>query len=303
MGQIRYYFIALLIPILWGATFPLTRLAITQGAGLTENFIFWRFLFASGLMLPFVMFGLIKKFSWLDLKNGAVIGTLNFALFYLQTAALEVLDSSTVAFLCTLNVVLVPILAPLFNKKQRRIKLIEILAAIVCTIGVYIICDADLHVSQLRSIFLVILGAFFSALSIIWVGKSSHESNNSLNLTFYQLLFNFLCPAAFFAPTIHFTNHTVIFWWAISYCVIFGTICAFYLQVKFQHTIGASKMAIIFSLESVTASIFAALLGETLPKELWLGGGLLLLSSVLPEVVHIVRGYLVKLTRDIAKIE
>ena len=79
------------------------------------------------------------------------------------------------------------------------------------------------------------------------------------------------------------------FWLSVSYCAVFATSIAFLMQVKYQAVVGASKTALIFSLESVFASIFAWFSGELITRQIIIGGGIILLSTILVDIIHILK--------------
>ncbi|MBX9597981.1 MAG: DMT family transporter [Burkholderiales bacterium] len=278
--ELKAYLILLTIPVMWGIAFPLMHRIVADYA--PSLFVFWRFILAALIMSPLFISTMIKrKFNWGDVRYGLILGALNSGSFILQAMSLKYMDSSRAAFLTGINVVMVPFLLPLFRMGRPRV--IEIVAALFCLWGIYLISGAGLHGGFGRGELLVILSALCIAVGIIFAEKSSLLSHNLKLLTFYQILFTSLIPGFILAPHNIVLPDSHLFWWAIVYCAIIATVIPFFLQIKYQRVIGSNKAAIIFSLESVTATFFAYWMGETIKSSVLIGGVVILFSTVLTD--------------------
>lgn len=283
--ELKAYLILLTVPVMWGITFPLMHQIVANYA--PSLFVFWRFILAALIMSPLFISAIIRrKFRWGDVRYGLILGILNSGSFILQAMSLKYMDSSRAAFLTGINVVIVPFLLPLF--KMGRPRMIEIVAALFCLWGIYLISGAGLHGGFGRGELLVILSALCIALGIIFAEKSSLVSHNLKLLTFYQILFTSLIPGFILAPHNITFPESHLFWWSIVYCAIIATVIPFFLQIKYQRVIGSNKAAIIFSLESVTATFFAYWMGEPISSSVLFGGFVILFSTVMTDVYKIV---------------
>ncbi len=283
--ELKAYLILLTIPVMWGITFPLMHKIVALYA--PSLFVFWRFILAALIMSPLFISTIIKrKFKWGDVRYGLILGVLNSGSFILQAMSLRYMDSSRAAFLTGVNVVMVPFLLPLF--KMGRPKIIEIVAALFCLWGIYLISGAGLNGHFGRGELLVILSALCIALGIVVAEKSSLVSHNLKLLTFYQILFTSLIPGFILAPHNIVLPHNHLFWWSIVYCAILATVIPFFLQIKYQRVVGSNKAAIIFSLESVTATFFAYWMGESISSSVLVGGFVILFSTVMTDAYKVI---------------
>lgn len=272
----------LFVTAMWGVTFPLIRNAV---ASIDPNlFVTIRYLLATLILLPFV-WHLLKKSSIKLIFNGFIFGTLNSIAYIAQTMGLKTIHSSRSAFLTGLSVILVPFIAPFFSLGQ--IRRLDILCAIICLSGLYILTGTDLSHLNIGDEW-TLLGAVAFAILIAYLQKLSIEFHDYKLLTFYQLLFTI--PLALFfsinTQVSSLANSNVII--AIVFCAIFATILAFLIQTKYQKFTTAPKVALIFSLEPVFASIFGFLLnGEKINHTTLIGGLLILLSITIPSLLQL----------------
>ena len=140
--ELKAYLILLTVPVMWGITFPLMHRIVADYA--PSLFVFWRFMLAALIMSPLFISAIIKRrLKWGDVRYGLILGLLNSGSFVLQAMSLKYMDSSRAAFLTGINVVMVPFLLPLF--KMGRPKAIEIIAALFCLWGIYLISGAGLN--------------------------------------------------------------------------------------------------------------------------------------------------------------
>lgn len=277
------HIILFLITILWGATFPVVH--NFGGSDSPTLFVFMRFFIAAIVMLPFIYY----RFNLLDLaslKYGFLLGLVNSCIFLFQTIALKTLDSPRAAFLSVIYVILVPFLLPFFG--FRKPKIIEGIAAIICLYGVYLLSGAKITTFQIGD-FWIIASTLCVAFSIIIIEHVANKVEDILLFSFYQIIFTTLLPLIMliYHPVVIPTTHG--FWLSVIYCAIFATTLAFIFQLKYQAQVGASKAALIFSLEAVFAGIFAWLMGEKISHQTLIGGGIILFSIILIDLVHMFR--------------
>ena len=219
--------------------------------------------------------------------NSLLIGILNSGAFVLQAIALKTVDSSRTAFLSGMNVVMVPLLLPFFA--MGKPKVIEMIGALICLAGIYLISDANLSEFDLGDL-MVIASAVCVAIGIIIAEKASLVSHNLALLTFYQIIFTCLVPIVVLGKNSFELPDSQLFWWSAVYCALMATVIPLFLQLKYQKYVGSSKIAIIFSLEALTATLCAWLMGEKVTLNVLVGGGLILLSALISDIWNLTFG-------------
>lgn len=283
--ETKAFFILLTIPVMWGITFPLIHEIVYNYS--PSLFVLWRFWLAAIVMLlPFIDALRRRQFSRIDILYGLAIGLVNSGAFVLQAQSLLYIDSARAAFLTGMNVVMVPLLLPFFAMGRPR--LIDLMAAGVCLAGIYLISGADFRNFD-EGDWLVIASALCIAIGIIITEKASLVSNNLKLLTFYQIIFTTLVPMGVLGTQITIIPHSQLFWWGAIYCAVIATALPLFLQLKYQKYVGSSKVAIIFSLESVTATFCAWLAGEKITVNIIIGGLIILISTILGNLIELGR--------------
>jgi drug/metabolite transporter (DMT)-like permease len=292
--ELKAFFILLIIPLLWGITFPILHKVVADYS--PSLFVLWRFILATILILPLFIASVLKRqLNKRDLSYGFAIGVLNSGAFVFQGYALLHMSSSQAAFLTGINVVMVPFLLPLFGLKRPQV--IEIVAACLCLYGIYWISDAKFdHLDHGDG--LIILSALCIALAIIVTERASSKPHSLKLLTFYQIVFTILLPAGVLPKHDWIIPHSWLFWFGVIYCAIAATVIPLYLQMKYQKYVGSNKVAIIFSLESLTATLAAYFMGETINHRIIIGGGIILLSSILVDLWKLLPWQKITLLKD-----
>ena len=273
----------LLTSVLWGAAFPITKDALM----LIDPYYFvgLRFFMAALILFPFA-FNEFKEAGWTLLKVGLILGVLNSSAYTLQTIGMQHMSSTRCAFITGTNVVLVPIFSYLFHIEP--LKKIEMIAVILCFIGLYVLTGSDLNTFTLGDIF-VFLSANLIAISIVYLQRVSQSQHLHKLLAFYQILFTIPLPIiaySFNTPSkSQFNISTVI---SVCFCAVFATILPLFWQGKYQRYTTAAHTALFFSLEPVFACIFSYVFyNERLTTNMAMGCVLVLLSTILSVVFFI----------------
>lgn len=112
----------LVVTLVWGTTFPAMK---DLTATLSPAWIvFTRFALAALLLAPFLV-----RAARADLVSGALLGLLLFFCYVFQVEGLALTSSNRNAFICGLNVLIVPLLGILGGKPpERRIAVALVLA-------------------------------------------------------------------------------------------------------------------------------------------------------------------------------
>lgn len=265
-----------MIAAFWGLTFPISHRVIQYIS--PSLFIFLRFSLAALCLLPMVIYNRSDKRV---VYAGIVLGLLNSGTFLFQTIGLQYIDPARSAFITGMSVLFVPFLLPFF--KLGFPKLVDIICALVCLLGLYILTGANLHQLNFGD-FITMACAFCVAVTISFVQWVTHHIKSYGILNFYQVLFTI--PVASLG-TFHHAGwqnlfHPIVLF-GLVFCVIFATVMALHIQLKYQQHTTATMVALIFVLEPVFASIYSVLLGDaSLRLPLIVGGAVIIFSLVIP---------------------
>jgi len=280
-SQYKADLLLLSVAIAWGVTFLLVQEAIDSTP--VYSFLFFRFGVASILMF-FIAYKSFKYISAKTILYGFILGSLLFAAFATQTFGLLYTKSSIVAFITGLNVICVPFFAYfIFRDKIRKN---VIIATIVAAFGLYLLTMSGVLTIGKGEFFTLICAVLF-ALQIIYTGKFSKEVNVFL-LVFFQLLTVSILSLMFslyFDKTTFLLEYDTVFFKAVLITAIFATVYAFLIQTYMQQFTTATKTAIIFTMEPVSAAIFAYItVSEILTQTQVIGAILIVTATLIAEI-------------------
>ena len=279
--ELRADLLLLSVAIAWGVTFLMVQDAINSTP--VYAFLFFRFALASILMF-FIAYKFLKQTNKKTILYGVILGVFLFSAFATQTFGLLYTKSSIVAFITGLNVICVPFLGYLLFKEHISKKVF--MATIVAVIGLYLLTMSGSLTIEIGE-FLTLICAILFALQIIFTGKFSKEVNVFL-LVLFQLITVTILSLVFSLTLDNVTfdlNYDYTFFKAIIITAIFATVYAFLIQTYMQQFTTASKTAIIFAMEPVSASIYAFLAaGEVLSLVQITGAVLIILATLIAEI-------------------
>ena len=279
-ARLRADLALVLVALFWGLTFPLIRSALGQLSPV--QFVAWRFSLAALAFLPLLFLDPDARRGLRDvLGAGLLLGLISWASYFAQTWGLQTVPAGRAAFITGTNVVIVPLLAPLFCLGRPRGS--DYLAALTATSGLYLMTmgDAGSGTGFSSGDFWILFCAVSYAVYILVLQRVLRKARNATALAFVQV-----AAIAFFADLILGFNGPVAFGWsawviaALLVCAILATVATFWLQARFQARTTAQRVALIFALEPVFAAGFAWwLLGEKTGLR-GAGGGVLVLAAV-----------------------
>ena len=279
-NQARATYFILLATLFWGMTFALIKDAVVTLH--VFDFIFWRFLVGSLFML-IVFFKQIEFSNQKIMIQGILLGVFFGAGAITQTIALTTTTASTVSFITAFEVVIVPILICFLGKKWPSLSIIFAVIFTMSGVGFLTLVKNGFVVSSGN--WWALACAFCFAIYTLLAGSFSH-SGKPITLTFVQV-----STLAIFTAFINLFSrqmtipHLVNQWFAIIFCAIFASVFSFYLQIRFQRYLSATKTAIIFSAEPIFATLTAILyLHERLSSHFFIGALLILLGILLSEL-------------------
>lgn len=293
----------LVVTFAWGVTFPLLRIALRTLTPL--EFVAARFLMA---VLAFAPLVLLRRSARAGLRSalaaGLGLGALSYVCYFTQTLGLQTVPAGRAAFLTGLNVILVPLMSPLFRagRPGRR----DLFAAMIATVGLYLMARSGggfatgSGLAQVRPAVLGLTAGEWSILACatLYAGyvhllqRVLRRSPDPEALAFTQVGAVAVCawaPLAWWgAPSL--APAAVLgwgagVWWAVSVCALLATVLGFWLQTRFQGRTTPQRAALIFALEPVFAAGFAwLLLRETLSPQVALGGAVILAAVLFAEL-------------------
>ena len=278
-------FVCLIVcTLIWGTTF------VAQDAGMDYigpfTFNSARFFVAFAAVLPFVLLfekekipNLVKQEKKEFIKLMIPVGVSLFLGTALQQVSLIYTDVANSAFFTIFYVPLVPIIIYfLFSNKPHWSVWPSVFA---CVVGGYFLSDFNNANIRLGD-GIVLVGAIFWALHIIYIGKLISKFNLPFLIALLQnfavAVLSFLLVLIF--ETIDFSK-ILLEIYEILYAGILSGGAAFVLQLFGQKHISPAPAAIIMSLEGVFAAISAWIILNQILGFANLIGCLLILSGVL----------------------
>ena len=262
------------VAAIWGSAFlsmkgTLERLDV-------NSFLAWRFAIAT-LVLIAIRPSVVKKIDLAFAKKGALLGIFLGSGYIFQSFGLTLTTVSNTGFITGLYVVLTPVVAAIFLRKN--ITLVEWFAVFVATAGLALLSFNGFHFGLGE--FLVLMSALLFAMHIVGLGEWS-KGLDTYALTVLQLgtcavvTFVASLKSGFRAPP----DSGV--WFSIIYTALFATALAFIVQTWAQSFIAPSSVAVILAMEVVFAAGFGLwFLDEPVTLRITLGGLLVIASMYL----------------------
>lgn len=271
----------LITAIVWGSGFVVTAIALDY---LTAyQVMFGRFVLAAIILS--ILFGKkFRSFTKAVVWKGAVLGTILYIGFALQTVGLEYTTPSKNAFLTAVNVVIVPLIAYIVYK--RKVDRYETIGSIIALIGIgFLSLQGSMTINIGDALSLACAVAF--AFDIFYTNHFV-KKEDALSLTIVQFITASLIGlAAIFIqgdiPTLATLETEAIY--AVIYLAVFSTTIAYVCQnIAFQYTT-ATKGAIILSLEAFFGMVLSVLfLHEVLTGRMVTGAVLIMAAILITEL-------------------
>lgn len=263
----------------WGVTFTVVKDAVSR----VDLFLFLsqRFLLSALVMIVPGLFlkGIPDRES---IRSGAILGTVLFISYALQTAALLSTSASNTAFLSGIHVVLVPLLAGfLFRQTVGRQ---AATGAFLALIGLHLLCT-DGRFGFNRGDLLAVSSAFGIGLHILLTDRYARRHDvfwvTAIQLSTIALLSIVIATGK---GERVFVWHPFLFW-PLVICSLCATVFAFWVQTSVQRFIPPVRTAVIFCLEPLFAALYAAVAaGERLTVTGWIGASLILTGMIVTGV-------------------
>jgi len=274
-------FMLFLMTLIWGATFLFTKLGLES----CPPFLYVIFRFSIALALVLIFFNKymnnIDRATW---KSGAILGLLFGGGFVLQTVGLGMTNVTNSAFITGLTVVLTPFAFKLISKE--KLLFWPKLGVIIAFIGLYIFTNPDLDNINNGDI-LTLLSTGFWAVYITLMDSytKDYDSNRkTMQLVAIQFVFALPLPLLGFLllelPELHVDVSTDLIM-SLAFNAILASFVLTIIHTTYQRYTTPVKAALIFSLEPIFASIFAAIFLSEILSTLELIGATILMLGVL----------------------
>lgn len=229
----------------------------------------------------------LKKIDKKHLLMGGVTGLFLFLAYLVQTIGCSYTTAGKNAFLTTIYVILIPLIAwPLYKKRPHWH--VFVAAGLSLTgIGLLALGGDDISGINIGDILTLLCGLFF-ALHILWTEKCNKEGCDTIIITMLQFAF-----AAFFGwilapfmdgafPIVAIQTPKVVL--SMLYLGLFSSMICFSLQNIGLKYVQSSLASLFLSFESVFGVLFSTIfLHETLTLKMAVGCALIFSAIVIAE--------------------
>jgi drug/metabolite transporter (DMT)-like permease len=195
-----------------------------------------------------------------------------------QTWGLKYTTATNSAFITILYVLIVPLLATLFQKIQiPKTHWLLTLSALFGVALMVQIQSLSMNLGDLLTLFCALMAAFH----ILYVDRVAPKSLNMFILNGFQALWCalFSLPLFFFGGSWSLASLSNLTWVGLLLLTLGSSLLAFYLQFRAQKYVNASTASLLFLLESPFSAVLAYfLLNERLTPLQMLGGLIIFMS-------------------------
>jgi drug/metabolite transporter (DMT)-like permease len=276
-SEILAEILLLCVGLVWGATFPVIKIAIESTGALWFNA--YRF-FIAGVLAGVVLLLNFKRnpFSTDLTRYSFILGTLLAVGYTTQTVGLAYTESGKAGFITGLFVVLVPLFSALFFRKKPSTAVI--LSVFLSVVGLALLSLEKSIVPQKGDLLILICAAAY-AVHIIIVDRITGRFH-TVNLSMLQIVIagiEMFLLAYIIQPSLPVPSSYAIF--ALLLTSVVATIFAFFIQIFAQKHLGPTRTALILLSEPVFAAIFGYLLLNEVFNLKKTIGALLLFSAML----------------------
>jgi drug/metabolite transporter (DMT)-like permease len=273
----------LLVAIVWGTSYGLTKSALTYTSVLL--FIAIRFSMTCCCLIPFVLNDIAKQRNkdWIvSLPTGFILA----AIFFFEVYGVSKTTAANAAFLISLNVIFTAFIQNIINKEKPSVKLITLCASSV--FGVLLLTDSlNLSVSLNAGDYCILSAALLRALMVTTTRRLTNGKQiANTTLTFVQSFVVAGCSVVALFTTVEYSIISLptelSFWLYVTYLVLFCTLLAFFVQNYAVRKISATKTSLLMGSEPLFGAIFAYFwLNETFTALQLFGAAIILISVIL----------------------
>jgi branched-chain amino acid transport system ATP-binding protein len=276
----RHILALLFVTLVWGATFPVLKLATATLSGVEISAL--RFLIAAVCMVPWAWSA--PRRTW---RDGGVLGAMVLVSYVAQAYGLEFISSNRSAFLTSLNVLMVPLLGIAFLR--QRLSWAVLLAACLACVGIGLMSwDGGAHFLADCA---TVVGALAYAIYVILLSKRA-ANHSARQLAATQIVWMAALGCLWMLLSAHGTDTLQTLPSRVSWPVVLGlvylgvvaTSLMLFIQAVAQQHVAAEKAALVYAMEPVFAALFAWFwLGEALSLMAASGAALVVIAVVSSE--------------------
>ena len=274
-NHLRGILALLLVTLVWGTTFPAMK-ALTAHVS-PAWIVFTRFALAALVLAPF-----LRRAVRSDLRAGVLLGLLLFFCFVFQVEGLALTTSNRNAFICGLNVLIVPLLGVAAGKwPERRIVLALLLAigglaALCWDSGAWTFGDT-----------LALGAALCFGIYVKMMERYTRQAGSLIAITATQIATVAACAGVWVLLTESTAGIAPVLlgeWPSIVYLGLVATAAIISLQTWGQSHSSANEAAVVYAFEPAAAAFFAFFwLGETMTARGWIGAALLISGMIVSQ--------------------
>ncbi len=264
----KYDLMPLLMTIIWGATFLVTKLTLRLVGPFTYLSLCY---FVATVTLVLIFHKRLRHITRAELRCGLLIGIVLFAGYAFQTVGMQWTSVSKTGFLTGLYVPLVPLFSLLFLR--QRIAITAWLGVLLSLVGLFLLSvNKQFTLNIGLGEWLLLACAFAFAIQIVLISKFAPQMD-AINLAIIQLalttILSFIAVPFNHEPLV---APPLLAW--VPICLLGMLDMAFTLVCMnwVQQYISGTRATLIYSLEPLWAALFGVVLaGDVLSLIAWIG--------------------------------
>lgn len=262
------------VALVWGATFPIIKVSLNYIDPI--SFLFYRFLIASVVLLPFV----VRKINRRDAIYGSLVGIPLFLGYVTQTIGLDYTSPSMSGLITGIYIILTPILSIFILR--NGVDMVKIYLTIAAFIGMALMTVSSTS-GQVVGNLLTMGTAFCYALQMVLTEKYLARGNPMV-FTFFQLVvvgaLSLIVSPGSIMKADALTNSYVLF--SVLFNAILGSTMAIWLMSVAIKNTNAYISALILIVEPVSAVVVSTIFFHfPITMLMIVGGAVILVSMVL----------------------
>ena len=267
----------LIITFFWGTTFVVVKDAVA----VAPPFYFLAIRFSLAAVAALIIWRhAIRRAGRRTLLAGAVLGSILFVSYALQTMGLQYTGAARAAFITGLSVIMVPFLETVTYRRAPAPAVL--VGAVAALVGLGLMTLRQGFLPGLGDV-LVFLCAITFAAHIVLIGRFS-PAHDARVLTAVQIMVAAVLSIIAAIPGAH-PPVTARLAGASVLTVILATTLAFWVQTTVQKYTTPSHAALVFSMEPVFGALTAYVVaGEILSARAWIGAALILAGTLTAEL-------------------
>ncbi|WGL58506.1 DMT family transporter [Pigmentibacter sp. JX0631] len=271
-----------LLTIIWGLTFPVTRIVVAE----MDSFalVFFRSLLASLVLLPFVFLKKEDRKACLKfLPLGAILGFLVYLSYLFQSFGLETITSARSAFLTNLTIIFVPLMSPIFQRQYPNFK--DYISMTFAFVGMILLTSPfDGSGIGTGDIWTILCAVTFS-MHIHTLQKIVKKNGKGKIFAFLEIMIMCIFAATFIPINYHKNMHilpsSMEAFAALFYLGAISMVGTTLLQANYQCKTTPERASLIYILEPLFAILFGyMLLKESMTTKALFGGFLIIFAVI-----------------------